>query len=523
MHLRALLLALGVGTFACGGQPPARDATAAKPSSAASPAEPPLEIARSVPGRVRVLLEIHATSNLIYQLDCMVDLMPCSSEAYRLLWRKLGWESQDALQLTEWKRLRQRTRGELQTREDQATSFAVLTASRSSDLDKRQRWAGYEAHSIDDFVRLVTMVADVGDPERMGAILTHFEPRFSRWWRAEAAPVMVPFVEACAKLVASPAVSGVMDQAVRFYGTDLPQGMRFPIHFLYRPALGIKQTFGEMVEARASVETLAGEDPPKRMGVILHEIFHLFYARMPAAARARMIDAFAARPEPHAMAAYALYDEALATALGNGVVDALLEPEANAKTRSTPLALYSDAAIDQAARSLLQTEAGPGIEQLLPTARVGESSFVARYVQGASSVFAHGLRPIDTLRLFAAASSEQFRDARAALQSASATHEASTYTPIDAEVRTMMHDAPRQSVALFVQPTELGLLRELVPAATLKRLQRTAKARAAFVDATARGTGSYVYVFVAKDGAAAKTLVDGFAALPKTAEGVLPL
>ncbi len=476
-----------------------------------------------MPGRITLVLESHGTANLIYQLDCMAEMLQCSASSYVELWQSLGWSEDDRKALAEWKRLRGRFRGELTATDTARVQLPVLGSDRSSDLDSRQRWAGFEARSVKDYARLIELLTDVGDADRLASLLAHFEPRFARWWRDVGAPATLPFVDASATLVATPAVTRVIDAAVRFYQADVPHGMRVPIHFFYRPALGGNRTSAEMVEARAAVEIMAGEKPEERMGVVLHEIFHVFYARMLPAAQSRMTIAFAERAEPHALAAHALYNEALATALGNGVVDALLQPAANARARQKPLALYNDAAIDAAARSLLSQSVGPSIDQLLFTATIDDPSFVSRYVQGAASAFPHGLRPIDTLLRFAAASSAELREARIELQRASGTHSAYTFTPIDAEVSTMMHDAPRQTVALFVTPSTLGLLDGLLPPASLKRVRRTAASQPSFVDSTKRGNGTYTYVFVAKDAPAAKRLVTGFAALTATAEGVLPL
>ena len=96
------------------------------------------------------------------------------------------------------------------------------------------------------------------------------------------------------------------------------------------------------------------------------------------------------------------------------------------------------------------------------------------------------------------------------------------FTPLaTGELPRMLRDHPRQSLALFVRPEQITTLVELVPAATLSRLQATASTHRSYVDATSRGAGTYLYVFVAPDPAAAESLVDRFVQLSATGEGTL--
>jgi hypothetical protein len=160
------------------------------------------------------------------------------------------------------------------------------------------------------------------------------------------------------------------------------------------------------------------------------------------------------------------------------------------------------------------------MEQLLRSTTVASPELVDRYVRGTAPMF-RTLRPIDTLRLLAVSFDSEFRDARMALERASQAHDTMSFSPLGTRIAQLLRDAPRQTVALFVAPTKLAELGDLVPAATLARLRRTAKSHPSFVDATPRGPGSYLYVFVASDAAHARTLVERFAALPQVADGLV--
>lgn len=462
-------------------------------------------------------LEGHAVPNLVYQLDCLAGIMPCSTAAFHALWHEqLGWSADDDAAIVRWRHLRQHFEGELHEHERPQPKTLVRVGDGSSGLGERQRWAGFDARGADDFVRLVNLVSAAGDADRLGAIVRRFEPRFARWWPT-VAPRIDTFARQSAELLRQPRITALADQALRFYETDAGAGIRAPIHFVWRPDLGGQHdTHGQMLGGPSVVEILAGETAEKRMPVVLHELFHVFYARQPVAARARMLDAFAARPEPHALPALALLNEALATALGNGLIDAVLEPEINARTRAKPLGLYYDERINDAALGLLR--AGT-LERLLATETLSSPAFVDAYVQATLAAFPGGVRPMDTLRVFAGASSEALAPARRALRKASRANDASGWTPIDAAVVTAVREHPRQTMALFVTPAELDLLTPLVPTETLRRLR--ASTRTSFVDATSRGAGSYLYVFVAPDLAAAQTLVERFVAQTTLFEGTL--
>lgn len=183
----------------------------------------------------------------------------------------------------------------------------------------------------DLFIRRTLEARDVADLRRSGAgflppsdegrffdLLASLEPIYdSLIWDPNAAK----FEEYLARFQAAvpdSMLDGLFDRAARFYGAEWPGDLPFTIAIYPIPA-GQGHTSAESAGSLETVAVLLEEkDLPGRFGVMFHEMSHSLYAAQPADVQREFESYFDDPSNPYAAVAYALINEALATALGNG-------------------------------------------------------------------------------------------------------------------------------------------------------------------------------------------------------------
>jgi hypothetical protein len=164
----------------------------------------------------------------------------------------------------------------------------------------------------------------------------------------------------------------MLERARTFYGSHWPDDQ--PLTIVLHPIPAARgHTTATIISDVAPVEALLDEeDLAGRFGVVFHEICHGLYASQPLA-RQRELDGYftrEARRSPYAAQAYALINEALATALGNGWA------RRRAAGRLDPGRWYDDAQIAGFARALY-----PEVEAYLEAGRAMDRRFVQRAVE----------------------------------------------------------------------------------------------------------------------------------------------
>jgi hypothetical protein len=185
--------------------------------------------------------------------------------------------------------------------------------------------------------------------ERLAAIVEHFRPRFEAWWRAHEneALAFLPGVEAALHKARAPEL---LSAAARFFRSDLGDKKMF-LHVLLQPTNKRQHSQAGLVGPHLTVEIIAKEDAEERAGVIVHELSHHLFARMPGELKARFADALIDEGIA-GVAAWNLFNEVQATVIGNLLADRNVQgAEAFQKMLERPLALYADEAIDLGARA----------------------------------------------------------------------------------------------------------------------------------------------------------------------------
>jgi hypothetical protein len=504
--------------------PPAAPPAPVCPQTAPAPApsvaaQPPWELSASVSAGEYVL-ELRASpfSNLAYQLDCMAELMPCSTQAYRELWKSLPRTDADEANLTAWGILRKQWHADI-TRRDQSAALLSFPDFRSQvSLEQRQRLASLTAGSAAGYEQAMALLVGEADAALLRRIAEHFAPRFLSWWDKEGKAITGPFLEGTRALLQEQSLGALLAAVGRFYETDEKAAGRVVIHLMARPNLGDGHTSAQQLERHFPTEIVQGEKPEERIDVMAHELFHYFYENMRDASAASLLKRFEASSDPKASIAYSLLNESFAAGWGNGVVGRrMMTPDKFEKLMARPGGLYSDTTVDATAKGLL-----PYLEASLAIGGTLSSEATYRALLEAVNEAAQEPAAQDYLRDHAAYfTSPEHRPAHRAMRRKLRTGSVWSFQPIDEQARDFAKAYPMVSGVVFASPAELGKLEGLVPKKELGALRKAA-GKKPFAFAVQRTASSYWFVLVGSTPAELEALAGSVAGLTKVRPGRLP-
>lgn len=472
---------------------------------------------RSVTGQaLTVDLDAAPVPNLTYQLDCLAKLMPCSTDAYRALWKTLGWSDDDEQALQRWAELHQRYGGSIRLRDERRGELGYPLDPRGPNVAARLRHAGLIATDLTSFRANLGLLVTPGDADAATRVLERFWPRFEKWWKRKALKQLAPFLQATAALLTRHEVLGLIERAAVFYEADLPPGFQLPLHLMLRPG-GEGATHGQQLEHHALVEVREGEPPEERIDVVAHELFHYLLASRSTTKAAALVKAFIDAPAPDSLMALGLLNESVATALGNGLVARqVLPPERFAARLQKPNSLYDDAAIDADAKHLLVP-----LEQLLRDGKtIAGPEFVAAQVEAAR---AGGVTPSSWLRTLQLFFDPEFADVVEPLRRAVLSNSMWSSSPLaHPQSLASFNESPLLSGVVLVSPTRLAHLASWpLEQKTRDALVAGAARGAPFIYAVKRGPKAWLWVLVAPDAAAMTALVERLPCAPAPVEGVV--
>jgi hypothetical protein len=477
-------------------------------------------------------LVVHFTplANLTYQLDCVSGVrIQCSQENLRALWeREFLRTAQDSARLAGWARIRGRYETEMYPAADEGAAALPLQGRYEGVyLAERMRVAGFQATSAADYGQRIQLLALTGDAARLREVVDYFLPRFDGWWQREAAAAGAPFATGVGELLRDPRITGRIAEFARFYGVEFAPGETLDFTLLYRPSLVEEGTSGQQIGARSVVEFVAGEQPGQRMDVVIHELCHYLFSRIPRERLAALEAGFVARAaagQASAPAAYNLLDEALATTFGNGlVIRAFMTPAAYETMLAKDRSLYANPWIDGAAKATLSW-----IEPWLAQGRaIDDPAFAARFVAALDSAFGTRLqapapyltRMVTVLDRFDPSPWTAVR--RILRPSSSYTSESPC---CDAGMLSDYRSKPGLNALIVVRPDHLPALaeQEVISRAQVDSIQARVRAGGGAVYAFRRSPTAFTYVVAAPASDRAEALVRQLAAAPALFEGFLP-
>jgi hypothetical protein len=282
-------------------------------------------------------------ANLAYHLDCLSGEIHCADDAFHAFW-DVGWTPEDSAALAEWKHVRDAYEVSATLPGPVRTSPLPLPDA-SLDFDSRLRMASLLSLTASDYRQNLRILLPPADAERIARAAEHFAPRFDAFWKTTGEAVGTRFRAGLLAMLQQGDLPTIVARAARFYGTPLGDGSPIDFDLIVLPTVS-KHSSGEQVMGHGIVEVGSDETPQQRMDVVCHELFHYFYGTRSPEQQAALMTRFLDAADSLSVVAYALLDESVATALGNGVIDHAVNPPDYARRLAREQGFYSVHSID---------------------------------------------------------------------------------------------------------------------------------------------------------------------------------
>ncbi len=352
-------------------------------------------------------------------------------------------------------------------------------------------------------------------------VLRVFRSRFNDWWQDGTEAALGEFTRRLAFSTDRAELATRLQQLAAFHGVpkDTATSARVALIGIARERGGA--THGELRGSAIYVEAMPDAPPDTRTGVIAHELAHLIYVQSPADQRRRVRGWFLDHPSAIALPAYALFNEALASAFGNGIVErALIGDERFATLLGLGQSLYADTYVDAAGRAAL-----PLLDAYLADGRRLDAEFVDAYVTRLAQSL--GSRLTDQafwlrVMVFAGSSAE--------LQQLGTTVADRVRTgsllqdPIanGCGERCLLQRYPELPGIVAVTTEKLDVLEDVVDAATLRQIRRANQINGATAWAVRRSERSLLFIASGPDASAVAEALTRLLEFGQIFEGPLP-
>jgi hypothetical protein len=478
-------------------------------------------------GALTFVFRASPVANVAYQLDSMAGLLrtPPPVFAQRYAEEPPGLTAEDRAAIDRWRATQLLHRHSVSV--DDATFRATaypLPIHHVIELPKKLRQASLLADDLDGYAQRIALLTTPRHADALLGVLGRFLLRFQRWWDDRYAASIERFVRGFERLLDEHGLFAFINDVARFYGADVPARHPLHFHFIVRTDRNGEGLHGEQIESHAVVEHFSSQAPEGRIDVVLHELFHYLFASAPRARHEALIRAFAAAPPSHAWAAYNLLDEAIAAALGNGLVArAVRGREAFEAALREERSLYGHIAVDRLAKALV-----PILERAIVSGRGAlDERFVPAYLETARRTLGRALdAPALHLWTMALVTDPATRAPAARFAAAIEARSVFELGPVDdpaASRALALH--PHLSGAVFVQAADLRRLRGfagLVDDRALAALERAAEARSSFVYGLRRSTKAHVFVVAGRTEADLDVAADRLRMAEASFDGPVP-
>lgn len=181
--------------------------------------------------------------------------------------------------------------------------------------------ASIQAADLRDFEQRAAGILPIDTHVKLFSVLKRFEPIYDAFLWRRSKPGLVTYVKALEKSARDWKMSEMFARVERFYGANWPDDLPFVVGVFPLPdvrgasnaeAMGMFESVGVFVDP---------EDIPGRYGVVFHEICHSLFSSQPRPLQQELEDWFLKGTGWEGRMAYSLLNEAMATALGNGIAE----------------------------------------------------------------------------------------------------------------------------------------------------------------------------------------------------------
>jgi hypothetical protein len=472
-----------------------------------------------------VTLEAHFEpfANLVYQLDMVSGYLPYArSEAISKIWKdRIANQPGDEKFLTQWQATMRRLEAKGQVAFNPKLIYSIATIQNEGE---RVREIGLNSTSIADFAKQVARQIEPTAAKELSEVLARFNPSFTHWWTQEATPKGSTFRVKAAELFKSEKITKAIGNLVHFYQPQLPSGQVVPVHFMYKPKAS-EPSHGEQVGSSALMEITEGESPANRIDVTLHELSHFFFRKAGVDVHIKLTTKFQKVPDPSGMAVFSIMNEALATALNNGMVaESLMEGPAFNQYRAAPLSWYYNTSIDGTAKA--------SYDWLKAYVQRGgtmtDPQFASAYVRAIRAgmgpkIDAPAVQMFGVNYIWSEAWPRELVFLPQQLLQSSVSARFSD-TKLENALREAVTSSPMLSTLLIIRPDELTRITKVEPlvAKYAAQLQANVNKTGTSLMGARRKSGLALYVIVASDSNGVERELKRLAALENDLAGVLP-
>ncbi len=446
-------------------------------------------------------VRISPVANLVYHLDCLSGYRRCTRAAFDELWQRLDWNAEDERLLIRWQQLQERYRlyADFTTSAPEAPypyTFPYLQA-RGIDIGEKLRLASLQSRDLADYGERLRLLLQPRDAREAMAVARHFEPRFEVWWRDGAAGDLERLAAGYQGTAQRAGLAALLARVGNLFDLRLQDVADLEVNLVALPE-GARASRATLIENHAIVESRRGEAPDDRLGVIVHEFVHYLYALSPRERHEAVLEAFLASERPWSLRAYNLINEAVASAIGNGIVERRLQTEAEYRRyHALPDSFYADFYVDTLAKALV-----PMLDRHLEDGRPLGAGFAADYLETAARALDGRL---DDLALQLVSSAVVATDpalAELARLPASALTTFSLFTHITAEPglpATALTRYPELSGIVLVRAGDLPRLAGFADQSLIELMEGLSERLGAFVYGHARSARATVYYVCSSD------------------------
>jgi hypothetical protein len=433
-------------------------------------------------------------ANLVWQLDSMAGMSQGDGQAFRRLWtEKLQWTAGDERKLEDWTELGRKYRKQVLFPIG-STTFPVncptpYIGKGGVARNQKVRLAGLQAKDLQDYQQRLLRVIPSPDAVEMGLLVSYFEPRFQEWWKSTGTRAGGELAQGFKDAMHEYSMVDLAEQIAAFTEAKLSPDHQVHFHIIVRPANYGGGVAGTQIQNHMVAEMADREPAARRMGLLMHELFHHFYDAAPVDKHTALLNSFVEAPEAHSMGLYTYLNEALATAMGLVVDNRVMTPRN-----------FVGHMADERRVSLDRTSAKLGIalyvtlEKQLRQRRSLFDGFVRVYIAAACKAlggFGRGPRMELSSRTVIA------RNPGAVPAMTEFCRNIHGITTLAG--RKPLLDYPQLSGAVFLLTAELKWLfgsKGIITAAARNEIRKASRLNAAFVYSERRSPKAGVYVFV---------------------------
>ncbi|WP_196138660.1 hypothetical protein [Aliikangiella sp. G2MR2-5] len=236
--------------------------------------------------------------------------------------------------------------------------------------------------SLDDFQRRSFGIISTKDHKVLFEVLSYFSPIYHELFWQPSQSFLQKNIKALTSRAEEIQFEYYFNKVVNFYRSDWDKNIPFevyltPIPFQSGHSLATPQ--GNLL----SVSFLQGQTADSQLSIVFHELAHVLYVNQSAKVQSELEDAFVGSDSLNKNMAYQLFDEAVATAIGNGWFYQKINGELDKSS------WYHEPTIEKQARAIYSQ-----VEKSLAHDKKLDNDFIAEYVATYEKNFPSSFRQV---------------------------------------------------------------------------------------------------------------------------------